>query len=59
MTGPAPPSQIAPVIAKNIDAIAAAVLATSIAAGDAPEDAYAKDWSINGEKAALAVQKNA
>jgi hypothetical protein len=34
------------------------VLATAIAEGDAPEGAYAKDWSINGEKATLAVRKN-
>ena len=49
---------LAPVIAKNADAIASAVLATAIAEGDAPADAYTKDWKINGEKAALSVRKN-
>ena len=49
---------LAPVIAKNADTIAAAVLATAISEGDAPEGAYAKDWNINGEKAALSVKKN-
>ncbi|MDO4867832.1 MAG: DUF5915 domain-containing protein, partial [Clostridia bacterium] len=50
---------LAPVIEKNADAIAAAVLATAITAGPAPEGAYAKDgWNINGEKAALSVKKN-
>ena len=49
---------LAPVIAKNAAAIAAAVLATAITEGDAPADAYAKDWSINGEKAALSVRRN-
>jgi hypothetical protein len=46
------------VIAKNADAIASAVLATAITEGDAPADAYAKDWNINGEAATLAVRKN-
>ena len=49
---------LAPVIAKNADAIAAATLATAIQEADAPEGAYAKDWNINGEKAALSVKKN-
>ena len=49
---------LAPVIANNADAISAAVLATAISAGDAPEGSYAKDWNINGEKAALSVKKN-
>ena len=49
---------LAPVIAKNADAIADAVLATAITEGDAPEGAYAKDWNINGEAATLAVWKN-
>ena len=50
---------LAPVIEKNADTIAAAVLATAITAGPAPEGAYAKDdWNINGEKAALSVKKN-
>ena len=42
----------------NRDAIASAVLATAIAEGDAPDGAYAKEWNINGEKAALSVRKN-
>ena len=49
---------LAPVIAKNAAAIASAVLATDIREGDAPADAYQKDWSINGEKAELSVRKN-
>ena len=49
---------LAPVIAKNADAIASAVLATAIDEGDAPADAYQRDWSINGEKATLSVRKN-
>ena len=49
---------LAPVIAKNAYAIAAAVLATAISEGDAPEGAYAKDWKINGEAATLGVRKN-
>ena len=49
---------LAPVIAKNAAAIASAVLATEIAEGDAPADAYAKDWNINGEKATLGVRRN-
>ena len=49
---------LAPVIANNADAISAAVLATAISAGDAPEGSNAKDWNINGEKAALSVKKN-
>ena len=50
---------LAPVIEKNRETIAAAVLATAITVGDAPEGAYARgDWNINGEKAALSVKKN-
>ena len=49
---------LAPVIARNAETIASAVLATAITEGDAPEGAYAKDWKINGEKAALSVRKN-
>jgi hypothetical protein len=49
---------LTPVLEKNADAISAAVLATAFGEGDAPEGAYVKDWSINGEKATLAVKKN-
>ena len=49
---------LAPVIAKNAETIASAVLATAISEGDAPEGAYAKDWKINGEAATLGVRKN-
>ncbi len=49
---------LAPVIAKSADAIADAVLATSITAAPAPASAYAKSWNINGEKAELSVEKN-
>ena len=51
-------SQVKAAIAGNADAIASAVLATEIAEADAPADAYAKEWNINGEKAALSVRKN-
>lgn len=49
---------LAPVIEAHKDEIASAVLATSITAGDAPEGAFAKEWNINGEKAALSVSRN-
>ena len=49
---------LAPVIAKNADTIAAAVLATAITEADAPEGASAKEWNINGEKATLSVKRN-
>ena len=49
---------LAPVIAKNADAIAQAVLATAITEADAGADAYAKEWNINGEKATLGVKRN-
>ena len=45
-------------IADNADAIASAVLATAITEADAPDGAYAKEWNVNGEKAALSVKKN-
>ena len=32
-------------------------LATAIAAENAPEGAYAKEWNINGEKATLSVKR--
>lgn len=50
---------LAPVIAKNTDAIADSVLATAITEGPSPEGSYAKEWNINGEKATLSVKKNA
>ena len=34
------------------------VLATSVVLTAAPEDAYSKEWDLNGEKAVLGVQKN-
>ena len=34
------------------------VLATSVALSAAPEDAYSKEWDLNGEKAVLGVRKN-
>ena len=49
---------LAPVIARNAETISAAVLATALTSGDAPEGAYAKDWKINGEPASLSVKKN-
>ena len=34
------------------------VLATSVVLTAAPEDAYSKEWDLNGEKAVLGVRKN-
>ena len=34
------------------------VLATSVVLSAAPEDAYSKEWDLNGEKAVLGVRKN-
>ena len=48
---------LAPVIEAHKDEIAAAVLATEISCAPAPEGAYAKEWNINGEKAALGVKR--
>ncbi len=48
---------LADVIARNADEIASAVLATAMTAGGAPEGAYAKEWNINGQKAALSVKR--
>ena len=45
------------VIERNAAEIAAATLATAITCADAPEGAYAKEWNVNGEKAALSVKK--
>ncbi len=45
------------ILARNAAAISDAVLAVSMTAEAAPEDAYAKEWNINGEKAALGVKK--
>ena len=33
------------------------VLALEVAAGEAPEGAYVKDWSINGVDATLSVRR--
>ena len=49
---------LAPVIERNADAIAQAVLATAVTQGPAPEGAYQKAWNINGEKASFSVKKN-
>ena len=49
---------LAAVIAKNEPAISSAVLAVSIADAPASEGAYAKEWNINGEKAALSVKRS-
>ena len=45
------------VFENNGEAISSAVLALSVTDADAPEGAYAKEWSINGEKAVLSVKK--
>ena len=49
---------LAPVVVKNVETIASAVLATAITEGAPAEGAYAKEWNINGEKATLGVKKN-
>ena len=48
---------LAAIVERNRDVIAAGVLARSIDLGPAPEGAYAKEWSINGESATLSVRR--
>ena len=50
-------AQLAAIVAENAGAIKAGVLALEVTAGDAPDGAYAKDWSINGVDATLSVRK--
>ena len=48
----------AEVFARNKEEIAGEVLADALLAETAPEAAYSKEWSINGEKVKLAVEKS-
>ena len=49
--------KLAAIVLANSEAICRGVLALEIAQGDAPDGAYAKDWSINGVDASLSVIK--
>ncbi len=49
--------KLAAIVGRNRESIAAGVLARSIDLGPAPEGAYAKEWSINGESATLSVRR--
>ncbi|MGN0997788.1 MAG: DUF5915 domain-containing protein, partial [Candidatus Ventricola sp.] len=49
--------KLAAIVADNAEAIKAGVLALEVAPGDAPEGAYAKEWSINGVDAMLSVRR--
>ena len=49
--------KLASIIADNAETIARGVLALEVTAGDAPEGAYVKDWSINGVDATLSVRR--
>ena len=49
--------KLAAIVADNAEAIKAGVLALEVVPGDAPQGAYAKDWSINGVDASLSVRK--
>ena len=46
------------IVQKGAETIKAAVLATELSFGKAPEGVEAKEWNINGEKAWLSVKKN-
>ncbi len=49
--------EAADIFGRNKQAIAKDVLADQVAAGTAPEGAYAKDWKINGENVGLSVKR--
>lgn len=49
--------KLAAIVAENAETIKRGVLALEVAAGEAPEGAYIKDWSINGVDATLSVRK--
>ena len=50
--------KLAAIVARGAETIKAAVLATELTLGKAPEGVEAKEWNINGEKAVLSVRKN-
>ena len=49
--------KLAAIVAENAETIKRGVLALEVAAGEAPEGAYVKDWSINGVDATLSVRR--
>ena len=49
--------KLAAIVTENAEAIKNGVLALEVTLGDAAEDAYVKDWSINGVDATLSVKK--
>ncbi|MBQ8618366.1 MAG: isoleucine--tRNA ligase [Clostridia bacterium] len=49
--------KLAAIVEANVETIKAGVLALEVALGEAAEDAYTKDWSINGVAATLSVKK--
>lgn len=49
--------KLAGIVAANAETIKKGVLALDVTLGDAPEGAYARDWSINGVDANLGVKR--
>lgn len=49
--------RLAGIVEANAETIGRGVLALGVTLGDAPEGAYAKDWSINGVDAKLGVKR--
>jgi isoleucyl-tRNA synthetase len=49
--------QIRAILEKHEDQMKKEVLAESVVYGDAPADAYEKEWTVNGERVTLAVRK--
>ena len=49
--------QIRAILEKHEDQMKKEVLAESVVYGDAPDDAYEKEWTVNGERVTLAVRK--
>ncbi len=49
--------QIRAILEKHEDQMKKEVLAESVVYGDAPADAYEKEWTVNGERVTLAVRR--
>ena len=49
--------KLAAIVTENVESIKNGVLALEVVCGEAAEDAYVKDWSINGVAATLSVRK--
>ena len=49
--------KIRSILEKFEDQLKKEVLADTVAYGDAPEDAFVKEWTVNGERVTLAVRK--